>query len=109
MKLNCRLHWELRYVKHPFVLIGGISFLVIGLISIWIGGNPRPIFLLLVNAPNIFEQLLFFILGMVTYLLNGFLFGALFLAGNNRDQLIATRSALLIIISQLFFPASWCK
>ena len=102
MKLNYRLRNELRYAKHPFVSIGGISFVVFSLISLWIGGNPRPVLLLLNKPPRALEQLLFFILWLSSSLFCGFLFGALFLTENRCTQLISTQSALLIIISRLF-------
>ena len=102
MKLNYRLRYEMRHAKHPFVLIGGIAFVVFSLISLWIGGNPKPVLLLLNKTPSALKQLIFFILWLVSNLFSGFLFGALFLADDRCTQLISTRSALLIIISQLF-------
>jgi hypothetical protein len=107
MKLNYRLYYELQQSKHPFVLVGGISFVAFSLISLWIGGNPKPVLLLLNKTPSALEQLLFFALWLASDLFSGFLFGALFLTDDRCIQLISTRSALLIIISQLFSILSY--
>ena len=102
MRLRYQLQRDLKLKKHPFVLIGAISFFVLGLMSWCIGGNPRPTLIYLQNATGTVVMFIFFVLWSISYFCNGAVFGSMFAITERCHQLLANRIAVLIIIMHLF-------
>lgn len=101
MKRRYRLQRIREQVCHPFVWIGGVFFLVLSLISRWIGGNPRPLLVQTQIAVGVIEQIVWTLLWGASVFLNGASFGAMFALTDRRCLLRANRTASLIILLHL--------
>lgn len=90
-----------RECQHPLVWIGGLAFVSLGLISRWIGGNPRSVLLYVKGSPGTVATDLFLMLWTVSLFVTGGVFGAMFVQKAS-CQLRSYRAALLIVVMQVF-------
>lgn len=102
MRLRSRLRCEFQYIDFVKVWIGILIFLFSGILSLWIGGNPRSLLLHLTIPGYAIGVLWLGFFGAIQFSLSGAVFGILYSHGEAHRKPLAYKGAIQVITMHLF-------